>query len=134
MTATDLATAPRRFAEEVINGHRVDLIDEIFAPDYTNHALPPGLPPGRGGVKIFVGMFLAAFPDARITIEDLLTEGDKVASRVRYRGTHSGDFMGLPPTGKGFDVTGTNFFRVHDGRIVENWSSFDMFGLMQQLS
>jgi steroid delta-isomerase-like uncharacterized protein len=134
MTATDITSAPRRFAEEIVNQHRLDLIEEVFAPDYTNHALPPTLPPGREGEKAFVGMFLAAFPDARITIEDILTDGDKVASRVQFSGSHTGDFMGLAPTGKPFSVVGMNIFRVRDGQIVENWSHFDMAGLMQQLS
>jgi steroid delta-isomerase-like uncharacterized protein len=134
VTAIDITAAPRRFAEEIVNGHRIDLVDEVFAPDYTNHGLPPTLPPGREGEKAFVGMFLAAFPDARIAIEDVFSFGDKVASRVRFSGTHTGDFMGLPPTGKSFSVAGMNIFRIRDGQIVENWSHFDMAGLMQQLS
>src|ERR1700736_143286 len=121
----------RRFVEEVINKHNLARIDELFTPDYVNHA--PGLPPGREAEKQLNSASFAAFPDARVTIEDLVAEGDKVVARVSYRGTHTGDFMGIPPTGKQFIVTGAGVFRVADGKIAEQWSNLDMLSLMQQL-
>lgn len=131
--STDVTTAPRRFAEEVVNSQQLDLVYELFAPDYTNHAAPPDLPKGPEGERIFAGMFLAAFPDAHLAIEDIIASGDIVATRTRYSGTHTGDFMGIPATGKAFSVGCMNFFRVRDGKIVDNWSQFDMLGLLQQL-
>jgi steroid delta-isomerase-like uncharacterized protein len=131
--STDITTAPRRFAEEVINGHNLDLLDELFASDYTNHAAPPDLPKGPAGERAFAGPFFAAFPDARLTVEDYFAAGDKVAVRFRYGGTHSGEFMGIPATGKAFSVGGMNIFRIRDGKIVDNWSQLDMLGLLQQL-
>ena len=121
----------RRFVEEVINKHNLAKIDELFNTDYVNHT--PGLPPGREAEKQLNSVSFAAFPDARVTIEDLVAEGDKVAARVSYRGTPTGDFMGIPPTGKQFIVTGAGVFRVADGKIAEQWSNLDMLSLMQQL-
>ena len=112
--STDITTAPRRFGEEVINQRRLDLIDELFAPDYTNHGAPPELPKGPAGERAFVGMFLAAFPDMHLVIEDIVVAGDKVATRGRFSGTHTGDFMGMPATGRSFSVGSMNIFRIRD--------------------
>jgi steroid delta-isomerase-like uncharacterized protein len=129
----DITTAPRRFAEEAINQQRLDMLDELFAPDYTNHGAPPGSPQGPDGERAFAGMFLAAFPDLQLTIEDVFGCGDKVAARSRFTGTHTGDFMGIPATGKAISVGSMNIFRVRDGKITDNWNQFDMLGLLQQL-
>ena len=131
--ATDITIAPRRFAEEAINQRRLDLLDELFAPDYTNHGAPPEMPKGPDGERAFAGMFLAAFPDLHIAVEDAFGCGDKVAARCRFSGTHTGDFMGIPATGKAFAIGTMNFFRVRDGKITDNWNQNDMLGLLQQL-
>jgi steroid delta-isomerase-like uncharacterized protein len=94
---------------------------------------PPGTPPGPEGEKQLNTMFLAAFPDAHLTVEDELAERNIVAARWTYQGTHKGEFMGMPTTGRQVSVKGMNFFRIVDGKIVENWSSFDMLSLLQQL-
>jgi predicted ester cyclase len=78
-------------------------------------------------------IFRSALPDGHIEIEDLLAEGDKVATRFRLRGTNTGSFQGMPPTGKAVDITATGIFRVVDGRVADNWVNFDALGLMQQL-
>ncbi len=121
----------RRFFEE----YRLDVIDALFAPDYTHHDpnLPPELQHGRDAYKQVVAMFLAAFPDLRTTVEDLIAEGDKVTARWTFRGTHHGEFMGIPPTGKQVVWTGMSITRVANGKIVEQWGEQDFLGVLQQL-
>ncbi|HZY40641.1 MAG TPA: ester cyclase [Anaerolineae bacterium] len=123
----------RRWTEEVINKGNLALIDELFDADYVNHATPPGWPAGPAGEKLFTQMFLTAFPDGKFTFEDYIAEGDKVVGRYTYSGTHTGEFQGIPPTGKKFSVGGINIIRVANGRIAENWVGLDQLGLLQQL-
>jgi steroid delta-isomerase-like uncharacterized protein len=78
-------------------------------------------------------MFWGAFSDSHYTIEDQVGEGDKVATRMTWRATHTGDFQGLPPTGKQIAVSGITITRIKDGKIVEHWPSIDQLGMMQQL-
>jgi len=133
MSAEENKQVCLRFVNEVINGGNLDAIDELFASNYVNHMAPPGLPTGPEGEKQFTMMFFSAFPDGKITVEDVLAEGEKVASRYIYSATHKGNFIGIPPTGKRFTVSGVNVFRVAGGKIVENWPSLDMLGIMQQI-
>jgi steroid delta-isomerase-like uncharacterized protein len=122
-----------RLVEEVINQGRMTTIDELIAADAVDHSLPPGLPPGREGVKLFLGMIRAAFPDIHETIEDMLAEGDRVVTRSTWRGTHQGAFLGIAPTGKQVSVTGIDISRVASGKFVEHWQAADNLGLLQQL-
>jgi predicted ester cyclase len=85
------------------------------------------------GFKQFGGVFRTAFPDGELTIEDLIVEGDKVVSRITYRGTQTGDMMGIPPTGKPVQVSAMIIDQIADGKIVESWRLFDQMGMMQQL-
>jgi steroid delta-isomerase-like uncharacterized protein len=78
-------------------------------------------------------LFFKAFPDIKATVNVMIAEGDKVALQVTWKGTHKGDFMGIPPTGKDVVMTNTDIFRIKDGKFIEGWATFDMFGLMQQL-
>jgi steroid delta-isomerase-like uncharacterized protein len=123
----------RRFFEEGLSTGDMALLDEIVAQDFTLHGAPPGLPSGREDFKLLVGMFRSAFPDYRDSIEDLVAEGDKVVVRWTFRGTHTGDFQGIPATGKHVKTTGISIFRVHDGKIKDDWTIIDMVGLLQQL-
>lgn len=123
----------RRFYEEVWGNHSLDALDELVTTDAVDHELPPGLPPGREGMKAFLGMFLSAFPDTKMTVEDALAEGDKVATRWSATGTHTGELMGIPATGKQINVTGLDINRISGGKIVEHWGQFDQMGMMQQL-
>lgn len=97
------------------------------------HDLPPGLPPDIEGIKQFATMFWAAFPDIRVTSEDMVSEGDKVAFRWNAHGTHQGDFMGIPSTNKKVTFTGNTILRFSKGKCVERWGNVDQLGLMQQL-
>ncbi len=123
----------RRFVEEVINQGNLDALDELIDPGAVDHAAPPGFPTGREGAKQFVTMMSSAFPDLYLTIEEMVAEGDKVAMRSSWSGTHRGEFMGIPATGKQVTVSQIDISRVADGRMVEHWGQFDALGLMQQL-
>jgi predicted ester cyclase len=111
----------------------VSTLNQYIAPNWVNH--DPSLPPMQGyeGAKQLVMLFHSAFPDLQIEIEDTLAEGDKVACRFRIRGTNTGPFQGMPPTGRSINVTATGIFRVVGGKATDNWVNLDALGLMQQL-
>jgi predicted ester cyclase len=121
-----------RIFEEGINENNLATFDELVAPNYVNYGFPD-LPPGPEGLKIAVNMFATAFHDFRVTVEDTIAEGDRVASRGVFTGTHEAEFQGIPPTGKRISVAYMDIWRVENGRFVENWVQLDMLGLMQQL-
>jgi len=123
----------RRYLEEAWNKNNLAVVDELLAPDHVNHSPGPELPPGPEGAKMFIGVYKGGFPDTHIHIEDQMAEGDKVFTRWSAHGTHSGDFMGIPATGKSVTVTGMIVDRIANGKIVESWSEFDQMGMMQQL-
>ena len=125
----------RRFVEEVQSQHKVELVDELFDPDYIDHAVPLGMPPARGTgyFKQFYNAMLQAFPDLHATIHDQIAEGDKVTTRKAFRGTHRGEFMGIPPTDKKSELLVIDIFRVTDGRLAEHWGTWDNLSLLQQL-
>lgn len=107
-----------------------DAVDRLFAADYVDHdPSRPDLPPGPAGVK----QAWAAFPDLEATIEDLVADGDKVAVRGSIRGTHGGDLMGMPPTGRRVTVTLIDVNRIAGGKLAERWAETDTVGLLQQL-
>jgi steroid delta-isomerase-like uncharacterized protein len=134
MSATDKnKELMRRFYEEVFNQHDVDAIDEFIANDAVSHASPPDVPKGIEGAKLFFSMYFAAFPDLKITAEDMIAEGDKVATRYTMTGTHKGEFMGIAATGKQVTVTGIEITRIAEGKLVEHWEASDQMGMMQQL-
>ena len=122
------------YLEEVFNGKNVDAVDKYVASGYVRHdpVSPPDLR-GPEGVKQLVTMFFAAFPDIHFTAEDVIAEGDLVVQRLTTRGTHKGEFMGIPPAGKSLTVTVIEIFRITDGKIVEQWVEADYLGMMQQL-
>ena len=122
-----------RIYEEFLNQGNVDVADELFVTNYVNHTIPPGQPQGLEGQKQFIATFRTAFPDVQFTIEDMIAEGDKMVGRVTFRGTHTGELMGIHPTGKKVTVEGIDIIRFADGKAVENWYSGDTLGLMQQL-
>ena len=125
----------RRYVEEVQNQHRLDVMDELFAPNIVNHDIASGLPSPQGveGVKQFFGMMFAAFPDFHAVVEDQVAEGDKVVTRKTVSGTHQGEFMGIPPTGRRMEISVIDVFRVADSRCTDHWSVVDQLGMMQQL-
>ncbi|HET6282782.1 MAG TPA: ester cyclase [Polyangia bacterium] len=129
------ATARRWFLEIIAKGQRA-VADEIFAANHIindPHAPPGGWPNGPEGLKMVAGTFGGGFPDMKVTIEDQIAEGDRVATRWSARGTNSGPLPGMPATGKPVSVTGCNVARFTDGKIVESWFNFDMLTLFQQI-
>ena len=124
----------RRLMEEVFNRGKTSLVDELFAPDFVEHEeLPPGIPPGREAVKQLPAIFRSAFPDFKVTIDDVIAEGDKVAVRSTWSGTHKGEFMGIAPTGKSVSFGVFDIIRIAGGKFVEHWGQMDNMGMMQQL-
>jgi steroid delta-isomerase-like uncharacterized protein len=125
----------RRYWEEVWNQGNLAVVDELIASDFDGHPLPgePDFGRGSAGQKQFVDMYRTAFPDLRMTIEDMTAEGDRVAVRWTARGTNTGEMMGMPATGKHATVTGTFFNRLAAGKIAEGWGNFDALGMLQQL-
>jgi steroid delta-isomerase-like uncharacterized protein len=119
---------------ELYNTGNLGIADEIIAVDFVDHTHPE-VEPGPEPVKQMVAGFRAAFPDATVIVEQMIAEGDIVAFRFVGRGTHNGmaPFAGLPPTGKQITVTGMDFIRVADGKLVELWSNQDTLGLLRQL-
>jgi steroid delta-isomerase-like uncharacterized protein len=106
---------------------------DLYDAKCVMYGLPPGLPPDIEGIKQFVTMRWAAFPDEHVVIEDMVAEGDKVAGRYTLHATHQGDFMGVPATGKKVTMVGNTILRFANGKCVERWNNADQLGLMQQL-
>jgi predicted ester cyclase len=133
MTSEQNKVIVRRAFEEPWKGN-LDVIDELIATQYIGHD-PANPEPLRGpaGVKEFISTYRAAFPDARITVEQQLAEGDLVATRWTGRGTHEGELMGISPTGKRVTVSGLTISRLEGDKIVEEFQNWDTFGRMQQL-
>ena len=129
----DLKALTRRFYNEVLVEGKLDLLDELAHDDFVDHEEFPGLPPGKEGVRAFVTMFREGFPDLSTTIEDIIVEGNKAVSRVRFSGTHRGEFMGIPPTGKKIDIQAIDIVAFRDGKAAEHWGVTDQMAMMQQL-
>ena len=122
----------RRWFEEVWNQGRVETIDEMFAADGVAHGLGEPLR-GPAGFKPFHAAFRNAFPDIRITLDEVIAEGDLVAYRFTASGTHRGDGLGLAATNTRAQFTGMGMARVRNGKLVEGWNNFDELGMFQQL-
>jgi len=125
----------RRSIEEIWNQGKLAVIDQLVASDATFHdpSVPGGKFTGPQGMKQFVQIYLGAFPDVRLTINDQIAEGEEVVTRWTATGTHSGELMGIAPTNKRATVTGVDIDRYQGGKVVEAWASYDMLGLLQQL-
>jgi steroid delta-isomerase-like uncharacterized protein len=122
-----------RLHERLFATGELDTIDEFFAEGFVSRNNPPGFPEGVAGVKRFFGLFRDAFPDVQVKIDELVAEDDRVAVATTISGTHDGELLGVPPTGRKVSVTGMDIVRVADGKIVEHRGLTDMVGLMRQL-
>lgn len=121
-----------RFYDEVLNGRRLDVIDEIAVAGYTENDPLPGQGEGRDGLRNRVSMLVTAL-DPHFTVEDVIAEGDRVAVRWRHQGTQVEPFLGLPASGKSFEIAGIDIYRVQEGRLAEHWHVIDQFGMLMQL-
>ena len=132
MTTEDNKGMARRFFA-ALGANDQAALNELLAPDFVaHHSATPG-PLNREVLLQGISMISAAFSDNHYTIEDQIAEGDRVATRVTWRATHTGDFQGHPPTGKQIEVSGIAIERHKDGKIVERWLNYDQLGVMQQL-
>ena len=121
----------RETFEQIWNHGNFAVIDERFSADYVGHSATEIH--GPQGAKQFAAMMRGAFPDFQYTVEDEISEGDRVVQRWTVRATHEGAFQGIPPSGKRVTITGISIYRVANGKLVEGWTNADMLGLMQQL-
>jgi predicted ester cyclase len=116
---------------EAMNMNNESLLMELISPDIIDHYAPPGLPPGREGWNANRKPLRSAFPDGRWIEEEVIAEGDMVAGRYTFRGTHLGEFFGIPATGREITVANMQMGRVVDGKVVEHWGNGDNLGMMQ---
>ena len=116
-----------------INAKDLDSALTCLGPNYVEHSAVPGMPPGVEAVRAYFSMLFAGFPDVHATILDTIAEGDKVVIRASTEGTHTGPFLGIPPTGKHAKWSFIDIHRIADGKFVEHWVETDQMSLMQQL-
>jgi steroid delta-isomerase-like uncharacterized protein len=132
-TAVDHAATMQSTYERISAGD-IDGFAALVADDFVEHDEVPGLPPTKDGTLDYFRMLLAAFPDMRLDVEDLITGGDKTVARVTATATHKGEFMGVPATGKRVEVRLIDIMRFDDhGLVCEHWGVADLLSLMQQL-
>ena len=123
-----------RSAYERINGGDLAGFGKLLAENFVEHEETPGIPPTKDGTLAFFEMLRSAFPDMEMAVDDLLADGAKTVARVTVTGTHRGDFMGVPATGKPVDVQIIDIMRFDDaGLVCEHWGVGDMLTLMQQI-
>lgn len=133
VSAAENVAVVRRFIEEVVNRKELDVINEIFAEDVVHH-LAGRETRGREALREGEEGYRRAFPDETVTIMDVVAEGDKVAVRWSWKGTHAGEFAGHAPTGKLVETEGIQLHRLDDGEIAEIWEYYDQASFRRQLS
>jgi len=132
--ATEQKNVVRRVYEDILGKGQLDLVDSLIGDSYTDHNAPPGAPAGKDGFRQMVQMYRTAFPDLSVSVEQVLTEGDRVSVRLTLRGTHKGAFLNIPATYRAVSFNGMAFVRVSAGKVVERWGIYDMGKLMAQLT
>jgi predicted ester cyclase len=134
MSAEENKALVRRFLEAVRGGGwSSETTEAFFAPSYRRYLTATSAPLTAEGQRHRGSRLRTAFPDAHVTLEDILAEGDRVAYRLTIRGTHQGEFQGIAPTGKQVTVSFTAIVRIEDGRLVEQWGGLDLLDLLRQL-
>ena len=133
MTAESNKLTMHRFTE-FINSASEELANELISPNAIFH-VPGRMEPmrGPGGYLAIIGMMRSGFPDIQWTLEEVIAEDERVAARFTMRGTHQGEFFGVPPTGKKIQVQAMNFYRLSNGQFVEETGQPDLLGLLQQI-
>jgi steroid delta-isomerase-like uncharacterized protein len=133
-TASDTFQLARRFIDEVCNGRKLHVADELFAADHSYH--DPGSPwvgEGPAGVKDLIGTYHRGVKDARWDVHAMIASGDTVVFRWSGSGTHNGELLGIAATGRKAHVDGIWMLRIADGKIAESWNCWDILGMLQQL-
>jgi predicted SnoaL-like aldol condensation-catalyzing enzyme len=124
-----------RFNKEFIEGGSADAFNEIMDPGFINQSAPPGVPTGPEGVMYFFDHFLKpSFPDLKVEILKQVAEGDTVTTHKKFYATHSGEFMGIPATGKKVEMEIIDILRLKDGKLTEHWNVLDWYQVIQQLN
>jgi steroid delta-isomerase-like uncharacterized protein len=133
MQVEELKRLNEQFNDQVFRQRRVDAIDTLLTDDFVEHMPAPGQANDRQGAKDFIGMMLQAFPDLNFSIDRQIAEGDTVSSVGKMTGTHKGDFMGVPATGRKVSINVMDTGRVRGGKFSEHWGMVDVPALMDQL-
>lgn len=133
MSTQENESLTHRYVEEVLNGGKFELLDDLLSPNYKRYISPTAAPLTSETQKQRLVGLRAAFPDMHVTIEDLIAQGDRVAFRVTLRGTHRGMFQGIAPTDKQVTVSAFDIIHIENGRISEHWGGPDLLSLLQQL-
>lgn len=134
MTSTENKTVARRVLEEVFPANDVEALRDVVSDEFVNHEAPEGTPPGLGSITMFMHLLNQAFSEQRWEIHDVLAEDEKVVIRCTHSGVHTGDYFGLPATGRRFAYKQMHIIRVVDGKGVEHWAVRGDTSLMQQLT
>jgi steroid delta-isomerase-like uncharacterized protein len=124
----------RQFCDAVTSGD-FSRLDPVLIEDYQHHdpSLPPEAQQGREAYKQGVQVFKTAMPDGKLEAHEVIAEGDRVAARLTYSGTHQGDLMGIPPTGRSVSIDMLGTWRIANGKVAEGWINFDALGMLQQI-
>lgn len=130
--ASNLDVALRTQLEYYGQG-RYDLAEEVVTADYIDHEAPPGTPAGPQGANAVLRWLRGAFNDLAYEVKDAFGDGDRVAIRLVTRGTHTGEFMGKPPTGRPFEMEAIHLYRIENGRVAEHWAKRDDVALAHQI-
>jgi len=123
----------RYYMEEILSKGNIDALEQFYASDFVDHNAWPGIPTGIEGMRQTYNIILSAFTDVHVKIDDTVAEGDKIVVRFTADAMHTGEFMGIPATGKRISIMEIRIYRMADGKIVEHWGLMDTASLMQQL-
>ena len=124
----------RRLVDEAQSQGNLAVVDELLADDFIDHSPFPGVPPTREGVKLLFGYLRSAFPDLRVTIHEQVAEAEKVVTRKTFAGTHGGEFMGIPSSGRPVSFEVIDILTVRDGRLSVHRVVFDSAGIREQIA
>jgi len=116
-----------------VNHQDLSRIDDQLTDDFVDHSMPPGTPTGPGPVKAWLAQLKSTFPDLQVVTDDVVAEGDRVAVRATWTGTHLSEIFGVPATGRKITFSGAVFWRIAGERIAERWAFLDTPSLMRQL-
>lgn len=120
----------RRFYDEVVNRRKDELIDEMIAEDFDDHAARDK---GREHFKTLYHVMIRIFPDIQAVLQDLIAEGDEVVARVEFTATQADSFRGFPATNRQVAYSGMDIFRIQDGKLAERWAQRDFLGMLEKL-
>lgn len=134
MRADDNRTVIERFFEKILKERDFSVLGDFVSESYVQHSPTPDQSVGIEGVRRHIQLFFTAFSDTEYRLEGIVAEGNKVAARWALSGTHTGDFLGMPPTGSRIETSGIDIYSLQEGKIKEHWHEMDMLRLMTELN